>query len=70
MHSIAQLDYNLDKEASTNGIGKLLTPTAFNIAWTQYQTHLIERLNALVAGMCLPSGRTRRRGGNMKETPN
>ncbi|AEO53955.1 hypothetical protein MYCTH_2295915 [Thermothelomyces thermophilus ATCC 42464] len=49
IHAIAPLEYNLKNEASQNGIADFLSPAAFNIAWTQYQTHLLEKLNALTA---------------------
>ncbi|KAL2138072.1 hypothetical protein VTI28DRAFT_7553 [Corynascus sepedonium] len=49
MHALAPLEYNLKNEASQNGISDFLSPAAFNIAWTQYQTHLLEKLNALTA---------------------
>jgi Fe-Mn family superoxide dismutase len=50
MHSIAPLEYNMKGEASNNGVGDFLSRDGFNIAWTQYQTHLLERLNAMTAG--------------------
>jgi Fe-Mn family superoxide dismutase len=51
LHAIAPLDYNLKNEASENGIPEFLSREAFNISWTRYQTHLLERLNALTGGM-------------------
>jgi Fe-Mn family superoxide dismutase len=53
MHSLMPLDYNTKNEVSQNGIPDFLSPAAFNIAWTQYQTHLLEKLNGLTAGMSL-----------------
>ena len=54
-HSLHPLRYADDKgNVAQNGIPEFLSPTAFNIAWTQYQSHLISRLNSLVAGMLLP----------------
>ncbi|KAK4237514.1 Manganese/iron superoxide dismutase [Achaetomium macrosporum] len=50
LHALAPLDYNLKNEASQNGIPEFLSREAFNISWTQYQTHLLERLNALTGG--------------------
>ncbi|KAL2129585.1 hypothetical protein VTI74DRAFT_7556 [Chaetomium olivicolor] len=50
MHSIAMLEYNKHNEASQNGIPGFLSPAAFNIAWHQYQTHCLEKLNGIVAG--------------------
>ncbi|AEO66065.1 uncharacterized protein THITE_2143700 [Thermothielavioides terrestris NRRL 8126] len=49
LHALAPLDYNMKNEASQHGIADFLSPTAFNIAWTQYQTHLLDKLNALTA---------------------
>jgi len=51
LHSVPPLDYNLKNEAVTEGLGDFLSPSAFNISWTQYQTHILERLNALTHGM-------------------
>jgi Fe-Mn family superoxide dismutase len=53
MHALAPLEYNLQNEASQNGIADFLSPAAFNIAWTQYQTHLLEKLNGMIAGTSL-----------------
>ncbi|KAL2065044.1 hypothetical protein VTL71DRAFT_4184 [Oculimacula yallundae] len=33
-----------------NGVPGLLSPEGFNIAWTQYQSLMVEKLNRLVAG--------------------
>jgi hypothetical protein len=38
------------KHDFTNGVPGLLSPPAFDIAWTQYQTLMIEKLNQLLAG--------------------
>ncbi|KAL2017506.1 hypothetical protein VTK56DRAFT_2048 [Thermocarpiscus australiensis] len=43
-HTIRPLQYGGSK-----GIPDFLSPAAFNIAWNQYQTHLLEKLNQLVA---------------------
>jgi hypothetical protein len=51
LHALVPLEYNLKNQASDHGIGQLLGRDAFNIAWTQYQTHLLERLNVMIAGM-------------------
>ncbi|KAL2259899.1 hypothetical protein VTK26DRAFT_6268 [Humicola hyalothermophila] len=48
-HSLHPLRY-VDDNFSQTGIPDFMSPTAFNIAWTQYQSHLITRLNALTAG--------------------
>lgn len=53
MHSLMPLEYNTKNEVSQKGIPDFLSPAAFNIAWTQYQTHLLEKLNSLTAGMSL-----------------
>jgi Fe-Mn family superoxide dismutase len=34
-----------------NGIPGLLTPEGFRLAYTDYQTLMLEKLNALTAGM-------------------
>lgn len=47
-HTLRPLHY--ENEALQNGIPDFLSPTAFKIAWTQYQTHLLEKLNNLTAG--------------------
>ncbi|KAK4151951.1 Manganese/iron superoxide dismutase [Chaetomidium leptoderma] len=49
MHALAPLEYNQKNQASDNGIAEFLSPAAFNISWTQYQTHLLERLNRMTA---------------------
>ena len=54
MHSILPLEYDHNKEVSTKGIPDFLSPTAFSIAWTQYQSHCLDKLNTLVPGMSLP----------------
>jgi len=32
------------------GIDGLLTPEAYNIAWTEYEGHMVDRLNTMLAG--------------------
>ncbi|KAK4128824.1 putative 37S ribosomal protein [Parathielavia appendiculata] len=49
LHSLVPLEYDLQGGATEKGIADFLSPAAFNIAWNQYQTHLLARLNALVA---------------------
>ncbi|KAK3904837.1 Manganese/iron superoxide dismutase [Staphylotrichum tortipilum] len=46
-HTVPPLDYNLHNECATKGIGTFLSANAFNISWAQYQTHVLQRLNAL-----------------------
>jgi Fe-Mn family superoxide dismutase len=53
IHSILPLSYDTNKEAQNNGIPKFLSKDAFNIAWTQYQSHCLEELNRLIGGMYL-----------------
>ena len=53
MHALAPLSYNLKDEATQNGISDFLSPAAFNISWTQYQTYLLQKLNVLTAGVFL-----------------
>ena len=50
IHALPPLEYNIKNEASQNGIPEFLSPAAFNISWTQYQTHCLEKLNVLTAG--------------------
>ncbi|KAK3300922.1 Manganese/iron superoxide dismutase [Chaetomium fimeti] len=49
MHALAPLPYNIKDEATQNGISDFLSPAAFNISWTQYQTYLLQKLNVLTA---------------------
>ncbi|KAH6619622.1 Manganese/iron superoxide dismutase [Chaetomium sp. MPI-SDFR-AT-0129] len=49
MHSLTPLTYDLNGEVRTTGLGKLLSVTAYNIAWYQYQSHLLAKLNGLIA---------------------
>ncbi|KAK3941537.1 Manganese/iron superoxide dismutase [Diplogelasinospora grovesii] len=44
MHYLPPLD------EISNGVPGLLSPEGFDIAWTQYQTLMLEKLNALTAG--------------------
>jgi Fe-Mn family superoxide dismutase len=39
-----------DAYFKANGIPELLSPEAFDFAWTQYQTLLIDKLNLLTQG--------------------
>jgi Fe-Mn family superoxide dismutase len=50
-HTLPSLHYNEKGDVSRDGIKDFLGPAAFNISWPQYQTHLLGRLNALIAGM-------------------
>jgi Fe-Mn family superoxide dismutase len=34
----------------TDGVPGLLSPAAFDMAWTQYQSLMVEKLNVLTAG--------------------
>ncbi|EPE29268.1 Fe,Mn superoxide dismutase (SOD), C-terminal [Glarea lozoyensis ATCC 20868] len=38
-----------------NGVPNLLSPGGFDLAWTQYQSYLVEKLNATTAGLDLAS---------------
>lgn len=51
MHSLTPLTYDLNGEVRTTGLGKLMSVTAYNIAWYQYQSHLLAKLNGLIAGL-------------------
>jgi len=46
LHHVPSLGFELK-----DGVPGLLSPAGFNIAWTQYQTFMIEKLNTLTAGM-------------------
>ncbi|KAL9099617.1 MAG: hypothetical protein Q9163_004906 [Psora crenata] len=48
VHNVPQLTH--DEAFTNNGIGRAFTPEAFNIAWHQYQGHLVNRLNEMTAG--------------------
>ncbi len=49
------LPYNLNGQCSGSGLQGFLSPTAFRVAWEQYQTHVTQRLAALTYGMSLLS---------------
>ncbi|BAE56486.1 unnamed protein product [Aspergillus oryzae RIB40] len=48
LHRVPQLTH--DTHFKNNGIQELLSPEAFDFAWTQYQTLLIDKLNLLTQG--------------------
>ncbi|EGS17364.1 mitochondrial 37S ribosomal protein mS42 [Thermochaetoides thermophila DSM 1495] len=48
-HTLQPLPYEEKFNTAENGIPNFLSGPAFNIAWTQYQTHLIEKLNTMIA---------------------
>lgn len=47
-HTLRPLEYPTDQ-----GIPGFLSAASLNISWTQYQTFLLQKLNALIAGMSL-----------------
>jgi hypothetical protein len=46
LHSVPPLVHDYRE----TGIPEFLSPEGFNIAWTQYQSLIVERLNALTSG--------------------
>ena len=48
VHNVPQLTH--DEPFKYDGIGRVFTPKAFDIAWYQYQGHLVQRLNEMTAG--------------------
>lgn len=50
MHNVPLLAHNFRE---LGGVPGLLGEEGFNIAWTQYMAHLMEKLNLLTAGMSL-----------------
>lgn len=50
MHHVPPLAHDF-----RNGVPGLLSPEGFDIAWTQYMTLMMEKLNALTAGMFVRS---------------
>ncbi len=46
LHSVPMLN-----SAFNDGVPGLLSPAGFDIAWTQYQSLMVDKLNNLVAGM-------------------
>jgi superoxide dismutase, Fe-Mn family len=45
IHSVPNIGYS-----GAGGIPGMLSPDGFDIAWTQYMTFVVEKLNALTAG--------------------
>ncbi|KAJ5895035.1 hypothetical protein N7495_006726 [Penicillium taxi] len=45
LHAIPQLQH--DATFRKDGISEFMSPEAFNFAWTDYQTHLVDKLNLL-----------------------
>ena len=46
LHNVPPLTHDF-----TNGVPGLLSPAGFDIAWTQYQSLMVEKLNNLTVGM-------------------
>jgi Fe-Mn family superoxide dismutase len=46
LHSVPPLTHNFRE-----GVPGLLSPNGFDMAWTQYQSLMVEKLNVLIAGM-------------------
>jgi hypothetical protein len=46
LHSVPPLTHNFQE-----GVPGLLSPNGFDMAWTQYQNLMVEKLNVLTAGM-------------------
>ena len=49
LHNVPQLPH--DETFTTQGVGRALSPQAYRIAWHEYQSHLVTRLNELTVGM-------------------
>ena len=47
LHNVPRLSHDFANE----GVPGFLGPAGFDIAWTQYQSLMVERLNRLTAGM-------------------
>lgn len=50
LHNVPSLG-RYDKEFRNDGVEGLYTADAFDFAWTNYQGHIVERLNHVLAGM-------------------
>lgn len=48
LHRVPQLSH--DEHYRHHGIGKMLSPDSYDLAWHQYEGYLVERLNQLTAG--------------------
>lgn len=48
LHNVPILNHNFN-----NGVPGLLSPAGFDMAWTQYQALMVEKLNILTAGMSI-----------------
>ena len=49
LHKVVKLPYE-QYEPHVNGIYPLYSKEAFNLAWTEYQSSLIEQVNRLTSG--------------------
>lgn len=49
MHTVPALTHQTQFQSS--GVPDLLSPDAFDFAWTQYQGLMVEKLNLLTQGM-------------------
>lgn len=41
-----------DQTFRKNGIPELMSPEGFDLAWSQYQAMMVDKLNLLTGGMC------------------
>lgn len=48
LHQVPTLPHDYSQ-----GVPNLMSPGGFAIAWSDYMTLMVEKLNALTAGMCL-----------------
>lgn len=48
LHRIPQLQHG--EHYKGHGVSSFMSPEAFDFAWTQYQTHLVNKLNLLTQG--------------------
>lgn len=54
IHAVPKVNAH-DESFKQDGIPGLLTPEAYNIAWTEYEGHMVDRLNTMLAGTISPS---------------
>ncbi|KAK4693590.1 superoxide dismutase, Fe-Mn family, partial [Lecanoromycetidae sp. Uapishka_2] len=47
LHRVAQLTH--DNHFGEHGVGKMLTPSSYDYAWTEYQGYIVQRLNSMTA---------------------
>jgi hypothetical protein len=60
IHHVPQLTH--DATFRKEGVPDLLSAEGFDLAWTQYQGRMVEKLNNLTAGMRMAFGKGGKRG--------